>query len=131
MPIDQKVFLAQYDAIKKIVEEGPCVLVGRCADYVLENYPNVINVFVYAEPDARIQRISRIYDLSDVKAKDLIQKTDKKRASYYKYHTNKEWGDAKNYDLCVNSSKLGVKGTVTVIKEYIRTREHEIDNNIL
>lgn len=125
MPINHKVFLSQLDAIKKIADEGPCVLVGRCADYALENYNNVINVFIYADLDARIRRIARIYDLTDAKAKDLILKTDKKRASYYNYYTNKEWGAAKSYDLCINSSILGVEGTANSIIQYIMLKDQQ------
>lgn len=127
MPINHKVFLAQFDAIKKIADEGPCVLVGRCADYALENYKNVVNVFIYADLDARIRRIARIYNLTDAKAKDMILKTDKKRASYYNYYTNKEWAEAKSYDLCLNSSKLGVEGTAKAIKDYVALR-NSIEN---
>lgn len=122
MPINHKVFLAQFDAIKKIADEGPCVMVGRCADYALEDRKNVINVFVYADMDQRVRRIAQKYDLTDAKAKDMIIKTDKKRASYYNYYTNKEWGDAKGYDLCIDSGKLGVYGTVKVILEYLKVR---------
>ena len=122
MPINHKVFLAQFDAIKKIANEGPSVMVGRCADYALEDYKNVINVFIYADMDQRIRRIAQKYDLTDAKAKDIIIKTDKKRASYYNYYTNKEWGDAKGYDLCLNSGKLGVYGTVKAIIEYMKIR---------
>ncbi len=122
MPINHKVFLAQFDAIKKIANEGPCVMVGRCADYALEDYKNVVNVFIYADMDQRIRRIAQKYDLTDAKAKDIIVKTDKKRASYYNYYTNKEWGDAKGYDLCLNSGKLGMYGTVKAILEYIKIR---------
>lgn len=122
MPINHKVFLAQFDTIKKIADEGPCVMVGRCADYALEDYKNVINVFIYANMEQRIRRIAQKYDLTDAKAKDVIQKADKKRASYYNYYTNKEWGDAKGYDLCLNSGKLGIYGTVKAIMEYIKIR---------
>ncbi|MBQ8558910.1 MAG: cytidylate kinase-like family protein [Tyzzerella sp.] len=122
MPINHKVFLAQFDTIKKIADEGPCVMVGRCADYALEDYSNVINVFIYADLDKRIRRIARKLDVTDAKAKDIITKTDKKRASYYNYYTNKEWGDAKGYDLCLNSAKLGIDGTVKAIKEYMKLR---------
>ena len=88
MPINHKVFLAQFDAIKKIADDGPCILVGRCADYALEERKDVINIFIHADLDARIRRIAREYDLTDAKAKDKIIKTDKKRASYYNYYTN-------------------------------------------
>ena len=123
MPINHKVFLAQFDTIKKIAGEGPCVMVGRCADYALEDYDNVMNVFIYADLDQRIRRVAREFNLTDAKAKDIILKNDKKRASYYNYYTNKEWGNAKGYDLCLNSGKLGIDGTVRVIKEYMKIRK--------
>ena len=127
MPINHKVFLAQFDAIKKIADEGPCVMVGRCADYALEDYDNVVNIFIYADLDKRIRRITRMYDMTDSKAKDVIIKADKKRASYYNYYTNKEWGDAKSYDLCINSAKLGVEGSVKAILDYIKLRENVVN----
>lgn len=123
MPINHKVFLAQFDTIKKIAGEGSCVMVGRCADYALEDYDNVMNVFIYADLDQRIRRVAREFNLTDAKAKDIILKNDKKRASYYNYYTNKEWGNAKGYDLCLNSGKLGIDGTVRVIKEYMKIRK--------
>lgn len=127
MPINHKIFLAQFDAIKKIASEESCIMVGRCADYALEGYDNVVNVFIYADLEARIRRIARIYDLTDAKAKDIIIKTDKQRASYYNYYTNKTWGDAKSYDLCLNSAKLGVGGTAKAIIDYVNLRK-KIEN---
>ena len=118
MPINHKVFLAQFDAIKKIADEGSCILVGRCADYALESYDNVVSVFIHADMDARIRRIARIYDLPDNKAKDKITKTDKKRASYYNYYTSKKWGDACSYHLTLDCGKLGVDGCVDVILKF-------------
>ena len=123
MPINHKVFLAQFDAIKKIASEGPCILVGRCADYALEDNENLLSVFIHADLDARIRRIARIYDLTDAKAKDMIMKTDKKRASYYNYYTSKKWGDLKSYDLCIDSSILGIDGTVELIKQAVALKE--------
>ena len=128
MPINHKVFLAQFDAIKKIAEEGPCVLVGRCADYALENFDNVVSVFIHADLDDRIRRVAKHYDITDHKAKDMILKTDKKRASYYNYYTNKRWGDAESYELCLNSSQLGVEGTAKMIEQYVLKKE-EFQNN--
>lgn len=130
MPINHKVFIAQFDTIKRIASEGPCVLVGRCADYALEDRKDVINIFIYADMEHRIRRIARKYDLTDAKAKDTIQKTDKKRAGYYNYYTNKEWGDAKGYDLCLNSAKLGIDGTVNAILEYLKIRSECNDAKI-
>ena len=73
--------------------------------------------------DARIRRIARIYDLTDAKAKDLIQKTDKKRSSYYNYYTNKKWSNADSYELCLNSAQLGIEGTARIIEEYVKMKE--------
>ena len=125
MPINHKVFLAQFDAIKKIADEGPCILVGRCADYALEGYDNVLSLFIHANMDAKIRRIARIYDLTDVKAKDLIIKTDKKRASYYNYYSNKKWGAAESYHACLDSSLLGIDGTAKAIKMLVELKEQE------
>lgn len=130
MPINHKIFLAQFDAIKKIADEGPCILVGRCADYALEEYDNVLSLFIHADMDARIRRIARIYDLTDAKAKELILKTDKKRASYYNYYTNKKWGAIDSYQMALDSSVLGINGTAEAILKLIELRESE-DNKKL
>ena len=123
MPINHKVFLAQFNAIKKIADEGPCVMVGRYADYALDDYPNRISVFIYGSMDKRIRRIADKYNFTDAKAKDVITKTDKQRASYYNYYTNKRWGDIASYDLCINSSILGIHGTVEILRQFIEERE--------
>ena len=119
MPLNHKIFLAQFDAIKKIAEEGPCVLVGRCADYALEERDDVLSVFIHADLEDRIKNVAKLNELTDSKAKDLIHKTDKRRASYYNYYTNKKWGDAESYDICINSSKFGVDGCVKAIKDFL------------
>ena len=123
MPISHKVFLAQFDAIKKIASEGPCVIVGRCADYALADYPNVVNLFIYGEERAKIKHIMDIYNLSEDKAKDMMDKKDKQRQSYYNYYSSKKWGRADSYDFCINSSKLGVDGTVNLIVQYVEDFE--------
>lgn len=123
MPINHKVFLAQFDAIKKLAEKESCIIVGRCADYALESNPNAISVFIKAPKEFRVGRVKELYQLSDSKAADLIHKNDKKRASYYNYYTSKKWGEAKGYDLCVDSSKLGIDGTIELIKSYIEIKE--------
>lgn len=123
MPLNQKVFLAQFDAIKKISQDGPCVIVGRCADYALEENPNVLSIFIKADMQDRIRRIAKLYDLSDAKAKDKITKIDKQRASYYNYYTSKRWGEVDSYDLCLNSSVFGIDGTVDMIKQAIEVKE--------
>lgn len=118
MPLSQKVFLAQFDAIKKIASEGSCVIVGRCADYALSEHKNCINAFIYAGKDYRISRVATELNLSENKAKDLINRTDKQRASYYNFYTNKKWGDSRSYDLALNSQKLGIDGCVELLLKY-------------
>ena len=123
MPISHKVFLAQFDTIKKIADEGPCVIVGRCADYALADYANCVNLFIYGDEDSKTKRIMRIYNLNESKAKDMIIKKDKQRQSYYNYYSSKKWGRADSYDLCINSSILGVEGTAKLIIQYIEDFE--------
>lgn len=125
MPISHKVFLAQFDTIKKIASEGPCVIVGRCADYALSEFDNVINLFIYGDEDAKIRRIRERFDdiKSDDKARDMMNKKDKQRQSYYNYYSSKKWGRADSYDLCINSSKLGIEGTVKFIIQYVEDFE--------
>lgn len=123
MPLNHKVFLAQFDTIKKLAEEESCVIVGRCADYALAEHPNMVSVFICGDKEAKIKRISDLYKMPRDKAKDTITKTDKRRASYYNYYSNKKWGDAASYDLCLNSTKLGVEGTVDLILEYLKIKD--------
>lgn len=119
MPISHKVFLAQFDTVKKIADEGACVIVGRCADYALSEYKNVINLFIYGDEECRVKRIMEKYSLTADKAREMINKKDKQRQSYYNYYSSKKWGRADSYDLCINSSVLGVDGTVKLIIQYI------------
>lgn len=119
MPISHRVFLAQFEAIKNIANEGPCVIVGRCADYALSDYNNCLNVFIYADLNKRIERVSRIQGVSADEAKDLIIKKDKQRANYYNYYSTKKWGHADTYDLCVDSSVLGIEGTAELISQFV------------
>lgn len=118
MPLNHKVFLAQFDTIKKIAEQESCVIVGRCADYALADNPDCLNIFVHAEMEDRISWISKRKDLTENKARDLIQKTDKQRASYYNYYTCKKWGDSRSYDLCLNTSKISKEACVDMILEF-------------
>ena len=124
MPLNQKVFLAQFDSIKKLAEEGPCVIIGRCADYALEDDPNLLSVFIHADADARVKRISRLYDLTPTKARDRIRKNDKSRSSYYNYYTSKEWGAVESYDMSLDSSRLGIDGCVDMILKAIEIKEN-------
>ena len=130
MPLSQKVFLAQFDTIKKIASEGSCVIVGRCADYALSDDPHCINAFIYAGKDYRIKRVAHNLGLSESKAKDLINRTDKQRASYYNYYTSNRWGDAKSYDLCLDSSKYGIHGSVDLIRYAADLKMKRLQQNL-
>ena len=118
MPLNHKVFLAQFDTIKKIAERESCVIVGRCADYALASNPDCLNVFVHADLEDRIKAVSKRNDVTENKAKDLIQKKDKQRASYYNYYTCKKWGDSRSYDLTLNTSKITPEQCVDIILAY-------------
>ena len=129
MPLNQKVFLAQFEAIKKLAEEESCVIVGRCADYALAEYPGVVSVFICGNEEDKIRHLMNSHNVDRVKAKDIMIKTDKRRASYYNYYSSKRWGDCKSYDVCINSSVVGYEGAVKVIKsfaeikmEYLKSR---------
>lgn len=122
MPLNQKVFLAQFETIKKLAAKGSCVIVGRCADYALADKANCISVFLHADLEFRMKRIAQELDVTENKAGDLIMKKDKQRASYYNYYTSKKWGDARTYDLTLDSGKLGIDGCVTLLEEYIKLR---------
>lgn len=119
MPISHKVFLAQFDTIKKIAKEEPCVIIGRCADYALSEFKNCLNLFIYADEDAKLKRIMERNNVSEDKAREMMNKKDKQRQSYYNYYSSKKWGRADSYDLCINSARLGIEGTVNLIMQYI------------
>ncbi len=121
MPLNHKIFLAQFETIKKLAAEESCVIVGRCADYALSEVPTCINTFIHADMDMRIKQIASQMGVPANKARDIIQKNDKQRASYYNYYTSKKWGDARSYHLTLDSSQLGIEGCVDMILAY---KEH-------
>ncbi|MCX4293837.1 MAG: cytidylate kinase-like family protein [Prevotella sp.] len=115
----ESLFKFQSDAIRKAAESGACVFVGRCADYVLRDRTDVVNIFVTANTEDRINRICGRDGLDEAEARKRISKGDSERASYYNYYTGKKWGHSESYDLCVNSSVLGMSGTVDYISRFI------------
>mgnify|MGYP000086322089 CR=1 FL=1 len=125
MPINHKVFLAQFDAIKKIAANESCVIVGRCADYALASNPDCLSIFVHADMDDRIKRVSKREDVTESKAKDMIQKRDKQRSSYYNYYTCKKWGDSRSYDLTLNTSKITPEACVDIILDFRKKMEQK------
>lgn len=123
MPIHQKVFLAQFEAIQKLADEGQsCVILGRCADYALAQRNRVVNVFLRANPAERAKRLMERHGLSEKKAADLMVKTDKRRANYHNFYANTRWGSADSYDLVVDSLKTGIDNTVELIAAYAQLR---------
>lgn len=123
MPLNHKIFLAQFDTIKHIAEEESCVIIGRCADYALTDFPNIVTVFITADDDVKIKTLMDRHQITEAKAKDVMVKTDKKRASYYNYYSSKRWGDSRSYDLCINSSKVGMDGAIKIIKEFVAAKQ--------
>ena len=118
----ENLFKFQIDAIRKAAQEGSCVFVGRCADYVLRDFENVVNVFITASMYDRVQQILDKQNVSPSEAKRIILQAEGKRASYYNYYTGKKWGHAESYDLCVNTSILGKEETEKMIAEFIRKK---------
>ena len=123
---NESLFQIQSDVIRRLAEQQSCVFVGRCADYILRDNPRCLNLFISADLDDRISRVVEMAQissgklpLSSEKAKELIRQTDKKRAEYYNYYTSKEWGAAKSYHLCLNSSLLGEAETIAYITNFI------------
>lgn len=130
MPLNHKVFLAQFDAIKKLADKESCIIVGRCADYALAEHPNCISVFIHANKEHKTNHVMQSLNLTRERARELIQKTDKKRASYYNYYSSKKWGDSRSYNISLDSSQLGVDGCVEMILKYIEEkRKNKIQRN--
>lgn len=123
MPINHKIFLAQFDTIKKLAEEESCVIVGRCADYALADYPNTVSVFICGDEEDKIRHLMERHNVDEAKAKDIMIKTDKRRASYYNYYSSKRWGSCKSYDMCISSSAVGYDGAVDIIKEFAKKKQ--------
>ena len=115
----ESLFQFQSDAIKKVAEGGGCVFVGRCADYVLRDYQNVVNIFITANMEDRIKMVQERDQCDEETAKKIISHKESARASYYNYYTGKKWGHSENYHLCINSSILGIDGTIDFIKQFI------------
>ena len=117
-------FKMQSDTIRKLADEGSCVFVGRCADYVLRDYENVVNIFITASIEDRISEIRKRKECQEDEALKIIENGEKSRSTYYNYYTGKKWGDSSSYDLCVNTSLLGIEGTEAYIKEFIEKVLH-------
>lgn len=120
---DDALFEHQVKVILRLAQEGPCVMVGRCADYVLKDRKDVVRVFVHADDEFCLEQAMLVNSLSKSAVKKKIAQVDEYHAKYYKYHTGKDWYDARNYDLSLNSGVLGFEGTMEEILKYMETRE--------
>jgi cytidylate kinase len=123
MPVSHKVFLAQFDTIKKLADEEPCIIVGRCADYALQGRDNLIRIFISGDEDVKIKHVMERFDITEQQAKEMCVKKDKQRRSYYDYYSSRKWGNVNTYDLAVNSSVLGIDGTAELIIQYVNDVE--------
>jgi len=119
---NETLFKIQSDVIRDLAEKESCIFVGRCADYILRNHKRCLKIFICADMPDRIQRLRNDHSISEKEAKTLIEQTDKKRASYYNYFSNKAWGMAASYDICINSSVFGIDNMITFIEDYVRNR---------
>lgn len=105
----------QYGIITELAQKGPCVIVGRCADYILDDKADCLKVFIHADIGFRARRIVEVYGESDVSPLERLKEKDKRRAAYHLFYTDKKWGDARNYDICLNSGVLGIDNCVDII----------------
>ena len=125
MPDNDKLFGLQAEIIRDTEKEKNCVVIGRCADYVLREEPHLIKIFLKADMDFRVERFRSLYTTPEgKKPEDIINKTDKKRASYYKFYTGNLWKDMNNYDLVINTGKVGIDNAVATIIDYVRKYDY-------
>ena len=126
--LGSRVFIAQFETIKKLASDHSCVIVGRCADYILRDHKNVVNVFITAPDDYCVKLACKYYGLEEKKVLDSIKKMNKKRANYYSFYTDKKWGSASSYDLCIDSS-VGIDTVVNTIEAYLKGKLENEEGN--
>ena len=123
LPVNDKLYILQHKIIKKVADEGPCVIVGRCADHILRDRNDVLRVFIYADLDFRVKRAIDLKGVKPSKAEQVVQKTDKSRSNYYNFYSGKKWGLTENYDLCINRTKLTCEQVAEIIENYLKITE--------
>ena len=127
MSLDDRIYLAQSDIIRKVADEGPCVIIGRCADYILKDRDDVINIFIWASLPYRIKRAIERDGVDPKDAEATVLKKDKRRANYYNYHANDKWGKVSNYHLAIQSDFGGVEKSVQIIRDFIAIESGDPD----
>lgn len=120
LPMNDRLYILQHKIIKEKAEKETFVVVGRCADYILKEYDNVVKVFVYADIDARTRRAVERQDIEPSRARQAVAKADKNRANYYSFYSGQKWGAPENYDLCINSTRLSAEQAADIVIEYIK-----------
>ena len=126
LPLSETIFISQAQVIRDIAAKERAVIVGRCADYILAGRKNTVNIFIHAPKEDRVRRIMALYQLSEADALKAIAKSDKERGNHYFRYTDMKWGKAQNYDLCVNSSLLGIEGTVEMLMDVAKIEERTL-----
>lgn len=122
LTLPDQVFIAQAEVIRSAAEKGSCVFVGRCADYILKDFGNCVNLFLYAPLETRIRRVCEEYkEIGRNQAEAYIARKDKERSSYYNYFSTNIWGNYKNYDLCIDC-RIGIEATVELIEDFLKLR---------
>ena len=122
LPLNDRLFAIQCSIIRNLAEEHSCVMIGRCADYVLRENPDRLSIFIYADIDARKKRVAERHNVKESEAIDIINKTDRRRASYYNFYTGNKWGKYDNYHIAINSTVLGIEGTARLIADMAKIR---------
>lgn len=124
LPLNDRLYISQHKIIRELAEKENFVVVGRCADYVLKDNPNVVKVFIYADIDSRVKRAVSRQEIDPSRAKQAVLKADKSRANYYSFYSGQKWGLPDNYDLCINSTNLTTEQAVDIIANYIDVCSH-------
>ncbi|MBR2942040.1 MAG: cytidylate kinase-like family protein [Clostridia bacterium] len=126
LPLSETIFISQAQVIRDIAAKERAVIVGRCADYILAGRQNTVNIFIHAPKEDRVRRIMELYELSEADALKAIAKSDKERGNHYFRYTDMKWDKAQNYDLCVNSSLLGIEGTVEMLMDVAKIEDRTL-----
>ena len=121
--LQDEIYFTQNRIIKELADKGPCVIVGRCADYILREREDCLNVFIFADNESKIERAEKYFNITREEAPAVLKRKDKARANHYKYYTDQEWGMASNYDLCLNSGLIGIEGCVKAIQQVLELTE--------
>lgn len=116
LSLNDRLYMVQSEVVEQVASKGACVIVGRCADYVLRGRKDVLNVFIFADMKERKEKAIHSYEVDERDIENSIKKIDKRRANYYEYYTDRKWGMAENYDICLNSSTFSIAGTAEIIK---------------